>query len=140
MATKSRFDTVVDKLHGEMENRIGRIVLAMRTERAPGRQPVPEHEQLAQYVQMRQDPQAWNSIIQQHGLKSALKYRQTMEKKLQRTKDRVLKQFEGMNDIPGMENAPLPQTLLDAMPGNQPAADPMSQQGPVPAGMENVPQ
>jgi hypothetical protein len=137
MATKGRFDTVVDKLYGEMNQRIDRIAVNLRHERAPGQQATPKYEQLAEYMKVRDNPQAWTQIVQQHGIMSAIKYRKSMESLLKRTVDKHMKEFDGMNDIPGFENAPVPAALIPGM--EQPAAP-----APAPAlaagGMEGEPQ
>lgn len=146
MSSKGRFDTVVDKLYGEMATRIDRIAFSLRSEQVPGRKKTPQHEQLAQYMQVRENPQAWSQIVQQHGIMSAIKYRKSMEALLERTVKKHMKDFEGMSNIPGFENAPIPAALIPGMeqPGTPPAPVPGAEppmMDPMAGGMDpNAPQ
>lgn len=53
-------------------------------ERQFGKQKISERQQVRRYLLVRNDEQGWQQIIQQHGLKAAIEYAQTMERLLKK--------------------------------------------------------
>ena len=102
MASSNRFEDVVEKLYQSMGQRIDRVAVNLRNEQPVGKTRKSRREQLTSYLQIRDDPQAWQGIIQKYGVKSAVKYRSQMEKQLQTTADKYMKEAEAANQIPGV--------------------------------------
>jgi hypothetical protein len=102
MASSNRFEDVVDKLHNSMSARIDRISTNLRNEHPVGKKKLTQREQVVEYVKIRHDPAAWQAIVQKYGIKSAIKYRTTMEKAVQRIADKVTRETEQANEIPGV--------------------------------------
>lgn len=89
-----RFDQIISRLYNEMGSRIERTAVAMRNEKVPGQEKVPEHAQLQQYIMMRDNPQAWSALMGEKGIKSATKYYKAGEKLLDRYTKKAYKRTD----------------------------------------------
>jgi hypothetical protein len=133
-----RYDKIIARLYNEMKTRIDRTAVAMRNEKAPGQVKVPEHDQLKQYLQVRDNPEAWGQLMAEKGVKSATKYYKAGERLI----DRYAKKALVTTELPGMEKTEVPkrptspafmQALMGQVQQMQQAANPeMQQQAPVP--------
>lgn len=136
MSTKkyNRLEGAIESIHGQLEARIKGTMRAMQSEKAPGQKKISPQEQLSQYLEMRNDKNAWAEIIQKRGVKSALKYRKTMEKLLEKTMKKVEKQLEDEADIPGFdeEYSPLNAPEIPVTPSVGPG-------GPSAGGLDGLP-
>jgi len=101
MSRDSQFEKVVSKLYGEMDQRITRIGTYMRSEQVPGTQKAPEDAQLRQFAQVRDNPAAWAQLIQQKGMKSAIKYNEFGERLLHKWQNKAYKEM-------GLDTAQIP--------------------------------
>lgn len=142
-----RFDKLIARLHNEMKTRVDRTAVAFRNEKVPGKAPVPEAQQLQQYTQIRDNPEAWAGLMQERGVKSAIKYYKAGERLLDRYTKKALQrtQLPGMG-TPEVPKRPLSQAFMTALMGQvqqirqaaQPApeqpVDPMSGGAPMNAG------
>lgn len=121
MTDIGRFDKVINSLHKAMSERIDRTATALRTEKAPGTKQVPDQEQVKQYLQMRNNDQAWQQIIQQHGLMGALTYRKEMEKKAQKFHEKMTRDIQSQAipgetvEFPPYSPSPMPPSILSAI-------------------------
>ena len=114
MKKVDRFELAVDKLHSALSAHIDRVATYMRNEAPPGARKQPADERLAQYLPMREDPNAWAQIVQQHGIKGALDYYRTMEG-LAKRKFQSIKASMGLPDEVTYKSAPVPQPIMDAL-------------------------
>lgn len=142
-----RFEKLITRVYSELSTRIDRTATQLRNEKAPGKKPVPQHEQLQQYLQLRQDPAAWQQIVGEQGVKNAIKYYQTMEGRAKREFDRLNSEYGGMGQY---RNMPIPQAIIDGvlqiaqtMTGGENGAPPQNpaagQQPPAPAPAPGAP-
>ncbi len=134
MTKGNRFEKVIDRLYGEMDARITRASANFRNEKAPGRTKTPETKQLENYLQMKDNPQAWQALVAEHGVKGALKYYRAMEslakRRFENTKKSLGPEFSNFE----FQGTPLPQPILDAVmqAGQLAAGAPPQQQPPMP--------
>ena len=78
MPTKT--DNPLDELADEGAERIMSIVDSMPEQVDPmGEQKLTREEQLERYRAMRDDPQAWRNLLDEHGLKETIRYAKTMQ-------------------------------------------------------------
>lgn len=90
MSNDQRFEKLVDKLYSSMEARIDRVSLYFRNERPPGAKKAPEEKQVQDFLQVRDSPEAWSAIIQQRGMKNAIKYNEFGERLVNKWQKKAL--------------------------------------------------
>lgn len=113
-----RFDKLIARLHNEMKTRVERTATAFRNEQVPDRQRVPEAQQVQEYIQVRDNPEAWSSLMQERGIKSAIKYYKAGERMVDKFTKKALQhtQLPGM-DVPEIPKRPMSQAFINALMG-----------------------
>lgn len=76
MSSQNRFDILVDSIYGTLNERVNRVSTYFRQSSPPGAKERPDEEKLQEYMQIRDNPEAWAQIIKQRGMKNAIKYEQ----------------------------------------------------------------
>jgi len=110
-----RFDQIISRLYSEMGSRIDRTAVAMRNEKVPGQERVPQHAQLQQYLMMRDNPQAWAALMGQKGIKSATKYYKAGEKLLDRYTKKAYDRTNSYGPKEEPPKRPMSQAFMQAL-------------------------
>lgn len=139
-----RFEHLVDALYDSMNTRIGRIQEYFRNETPPGKRPLPDHEQLQQFLQVRDNPEAWAQLVSAKGVKNAIKYNEYGERLVHKFQMKALTDLGMADHFPEFEPRKVNPALVQALTSQVSQIEQQMQmnqqpQQPAPAPVEQPP-
>lgn len=110
-----RFEGLIDALYNSMNTRIDRIQEYFRNETPPGKRPMPDTEQLQQFMQVRDNPEAWSQLIAAKGVKNAVKYNEYGERLVHKFQTKALNDLGMADHFPEFEPRKVNPALVQAL-------------------------